>query len=165
MKTVSSDEIRVTVHKYFTSYFKRSQENNQEEGQEATTPKAPLQPDFATIMQYVEETTATAEDIVYQLLQSVYEEKYEVIQQYLPKIVGDIIGAQNWKLASGVSKFVQELSDLCADAPRLPEWFFNLVLKPMLDAKKFELRMIKWMQPEDEIYALGGHFEVFAYLI
>lgn len=35
----------------------------------------------------------------------------------------------------------------------------------MLDGKRFELRMIKWLQAEDEIYCLGGHFELIAYLI
>lgn len=70
-----------------------------------------------------------------------------------------------WKFAQGVSKFIQELSDLCADAPFAPQWFFRLVMKPMLDSKRFELRMIKWLLPEDEIYCLGGHFELMAYLI
>merc|ERR1712127_30148 len=57
------------------------------------------------------------------------------------------------------------LSDLVSDSPKAPEWFWQLVLKPMLDNKKFELKMIRWLQPDDDIFALGGHFEVFAYLI
>lgn len=63
----------------------------------------------------------------------------------MPLVVSDIMGQQSWKFANGVSRFVQELSDLCVDAPRAPEWFFNIVMKPLLDAKRFELKMIKWL--------------------
>lgn len=160
---MNAEEIRKTVYNYFTSYWKRTEENEDEEAQEGQESKF-QQPNFQTLRQYVDETTAQPEDIVYNLLSSICEERFEVIQEHLPKVVADIIG-QQWKLASGISKFVQELSDMCSDSPRAPEWFWQLVLKPMLDNKKFELKMIKWLQPDDDIFALGGHFEVFAYLI
>lgn len=57
------------------------------------------------------------------------------------------------------------MSDLCSDAPKLPEWLCRLVLKPLLDAKRVTLKDIKWLQEDEDIYSLGGHFELVAYLV
>lgn len=80
----------------------------------------------------VEETTASADDIVYHSLNSIIEERHEAILEHLPKIVSDILAQKEWRILKGVNRFLQEVSDLCSDAPQLPIWFFNLVLKPML---------------------------------
>jgi hypothetical protein len=54
---------------------------------------------------------------------------------------------------------------MCTDAPQLPEWFSRLVLKPLMDAKRVALKDVKWLQVDDDIYNLGGHFELIAYLV
>ena len=76
------------MNNYFTSYYKRKEEDH-EEGEEESHLK---QPDFSTITRYVQETTADPEDILYNLLTSIVEERLEIIQEHLPKIIGDIIG-------------------------------------------------------------------------
>jgi len=60
---------------------------------------------------------------------------------------------------------MQEISDLSADAPYLPEWFFKHVFVPLVEAKRVQLKGAKWLQAEDDIFYLGGHFEILAYLI
>lgn len=52
---------------------------------------------------------------------------------YLPKVIDDLVAQVGWQLTQGVSRFLQELSDLAADSPRAPEWFYRFVLKPLLD--------------------------------
>lgn len=89
-------------------------------------------PDFQTLARLVEETTATADDIVYHSLNCIVEEKTEAIHAHLPAIVAGILAQKEWRILKGVNKFLQEVSDLCSDAPNLPQWFWNLVLKPML---------------------------------
>lgn len=92
----------------------------------------------------MDETDAKAEDLMFALLNGVLEEKQEHIDLYLPKIVDDIIQTK-WKLESGLSKFVQVLSDVVADAPFAPRWFFNLVLKAMLTAGRVDLKRFQWL--------------------
>ena len=51
-----------------------------------------LAPDFNTsIKKYVEETTATSDDVIYALLTGIIEEKHEKILLYLPKVISDIL--------------------------------------------------------------------------
>lgn len=51
----------------------------------------------------------------------------------------------NWKVRNGVSRFLQEISDVSADAPQSPEWFCRLVLEPLLKNKAFKLADIKFL--------------------
>lgn len=76
---VNSEAIKKIVGIYFTSYYKRSveEEDDDEEKPEGQTSKAP---DFNVIKKYVEETTADPADILYCLLTSIVEEKYEMIE-------------------------------------------------------------------------------------
>jgi hypothetical protein len=61
---------------YFTSYYKRK-----EEATDSEELKTVLEaPDFnITIKTYVEDTTATADDVIYELLTGIIEEKHEMI--------------------------------------------------------------------------------------
>jgi hypothetical protein len=119
---------------------------------------------FSAVTKFVEETTANYDDIIYFLLQSMLERRPEIVEQYLPVVVADIIQTK-WYLEGGVSKFVQELSDNTTDAPLTPTWFFKLVVKPMLAANRLNLQKVKWLQPEDDIFAVGGHIQLIALLI
>lgn len=102
--------------------------------------------------------------MIFALLNGVLEEKQEHIDLYLPKVVEDIIQTK-WKLEKGLSRFVQVLSDVVADAPHAPHWFFNLVLKAMLTAGRVDLKRFEWLQPEEDIFAVGGHIQLLAMLI
>lgn len=72
------------------------------------------------------------------------EEKNENIDQFLPKMVEDIV-ATKWRLENGLSKFIQVLSDVVADAPMAPKWFFTLVFKPMLEKNRVDLKRVNWL--------------------
>lgn len=109
------------------------------------------------------DTNARVEDLVYFLLMGALEESLEVINQFLPPVVRDF-AAQKWPLEGGLSKFVQALSDNLSDFPHSPEWFFECVLKPLMDAKRVDFRKMSWLQDEDEIYSVGGHILLFAQL-
>lgn len=58
-----------------------------------------------------------------------------------------------------------EISDLTPDSPQLPEWFLNLVLMPLVAAKRVNLKEVKWLPEADDIYFLGGHFQLLAYMV
>ena len=34
-----------------------------------------------------------------------------------------------------------------------------------MEAKRVSLKDVKWLQPDEDIYYLGGHFEMMAYLV
>lgn len=74
-REVSEEEIKTTVIKHFTSYYKKSSEEDEDE-EEA---KEDQGPNFATVRQFVDETTCQAEDVIYSLLTGILEEKYELI--------------------------------------------------------------------------------------
>ena len=111
----------------------------------------------------MKETNARAEDLVYNLLQGANEEKVDIINQHLPKVVKDISG-QKWPLEDGLSRFCHEISDNLSDYPHTPEWLFNCVLKPLVAMKRVDFKKMKWLQPSDDIYAVGGHILLFAQL-
>jgi len=79
-------------------------------------------------------------------------------------VVDDIV-ATRWRLEGGLSKFIQVLSDVVADAPNAPKWFFALVMKPMLEKGRVDLKRLNWLQPEEDIFAVGGHIQLVAQLI
>lgn len=112
----------------------------------------------------MEETTASPDNIIFGLLNGLLEEKSEHIDQFLPMVVSDILTTK-WRLESGLSKFIQVLSDVVADAPTAPKWFFTLVLKPMLEKGRIDLKRLNWLQPEDDIFAVGGHIQLVAQLV
>jgi hypothetical protein len=70
---VEQSDIQSTVVNYFTSYYKVMQDDVQEEEQVVQTP------DFSTIQKYLDETTATVEDVLYSLITGIIEEKHEHI--------------------------------------------------------------------------------------
>jgi hypothetical protein len=56
---------------------------------------------------------------------------------------------------------LQELSDQVSDAPEAPKWFFEVVLKPLLDAEYLPVRSLRWcLDDQDDIYAVGASFVV-----
>ena len=60
---------------------------------------------------------------------------------------------------------MQELSDNYSDAPDAPEWFFNLVLKPLLEAEFFQVSNLRWcLNDEDDIFSVEGAYIVAALL-
>jgi len=59
-------------------------------------------------------------------------------------MVEDIV-ATKWRLENGLSKFIQVLSDVVADAPMAPKWFFTLVFKPMLEKNRVDLKRVNWL--------------------
>jgi len=65
----------------------------------------------------VEDTTATSDDILYNLLKAIIEEPSQIIDSHLPKVIADLIGEKNWRFETGFSNFVQEVSDMACDAP------------------------------------------------
>ena len=113
----------------------------------------------------MQETTATVEDLVYGLLNGILEEKAEIINEHLPSVINDICKNTKWGLEDGLSKFIQEISDYYADSPNAPVWFFNLVLKPLIDENKIELKKLRLLQADDEIYAVKGHFILIALIL
>ena len=80
-------------------------------------------------------------------------------------MVKDILGQQRWSVTSGVSKFVKELSDFTSDCHQLPHWFTNSVLMPLVEAKRVNLKDVKWLQDAEDIYSLGGHYQMLAYML
>lgn len=60
---------------------------------------------------------------------------------------------------------MQNLSDSTSDFPGLPLWFARLAICPLLKDGKIKLSQIEWLQPEDDIFSVGGHFELFAYIV
>lgn len=131
------------MRSYFTSYYKVSEEVEEQE-EEVEVEKKVMQPSFAEIRKFVDETTANSDDILNNL-KAIIEEPYSTIEKFLPKIIADLINEKNWRFETGVSSFVQEVSDLESDAPDLPQWMFNLVIKPLLEAKKLDLKKINWL--------------------
>lgn len=54
------------------------------------------EPKFDTIKDYVNNTTAEPEDILYFLLEGLIEERTEIINLYLPKLISNIISVKTW---------------------------------------------------------------------
>lgn len=96
---------------------------------------------------------------------SILDEKTEVIRAHLPKIVAEIISQPKWSVTKGVSRFIKDISDLAVDCLDLVEWFFNLVLWPMIDSKKLAVKELQWLNDKEDIFTLGGHYELMAQLI
>jgi hypothetical protein len=115
---VDDEAIKTFVYNYFQSHYKKKEDEDEEV-------KAP---EFNTLKYFVMDTTCEPEDILYQLLMSILDEKTEVIEAYLPKIVTEIISQPKWSVTKGVSRFIKDISDMAADSLGLVAWFFNLVL-------------------------------------
>lgn len=49
------------------------------------------QPDFSIVKKHVEETTADASDLLYCLLSGIVEERIEIIEEHLPKVIKDMM--------------------------------------------------------------------------
>jgi len=103
---------------------------------------------------------------MYYLLDGVLEDKMELTNAHLPTVIKDICQTR-WPLELGLSRFIENLSDACSDAPMAPEWFFKLVMKPMLEStpSRIDLKKLNWLQPEEDIFAVGGHIELIAQLL
>lgn len=147
---------------YFDSLHKQKEIEPAEEADadEEYKPKT-----FESIKQYIDETTGNADDLLYFLLNGVLEQKVETLQQHLPNVIQDFISVKQWEFEGGLSRFIQELSDACSDSPHAPEWLFNLVMKPMIEKNRVNLKNIDWIQPEEDIFAVGGHIQLIALLI
>ena len=62
------------------------------------------------------------EDIIYLMMHAVMEEKTQILETYLPQFIQDVIASKlsPQGITKGVSRFVQTISDLASDAPKLP---------------------------------------------
>ena len=89
-----------------------------------------------------------------------------MLEENLPKFVEQLLAAKAniTALTKGVSRFVQLISDLTMDAPKLPQVFWKAVMLPLIRAKKLAIDKIQWLE-DDEVYSCGGHFKIMAYLI
>lgn len=60
---------------------------------------------FDQVNQFMQETTATSEDLIYGLLNGILELKPEVINEHLPAVISEIQKTK-WELEDGLSKFI-----------------------------------------------------------
>lgn len=92
------------------------------------------------------------------------EQRTEIVEEHLPKVIADIVKT-NWRLEEGISSVLKMISDWKSDAPQMPEWFFRIVMRPMLDKKRLFVDKLEWFQPIDDVWALAGHFELIALFV
>jgi hypothetical protein len=79
--------------------------------------------------------------------------------------VDDVVAGKmnSASITRGVSRFMQEISDLSTDVPRLPHIFFHSVMKPLNEKSRLNVKDIVWAcENADDIFAVGGHFQIFA---
>ena len=67
------------MYNYFQSFYKKAEDDPDSNEEEYNVEVAHKQPDFNTLKQYEETTTANASDILYHLLNALFEEKYSLI--------------------------------------------------------------------------------------
>jgi hypothetical protein len=75
----------LTASNFFQSHYKPVEDE-----------ESSLEPDFGTLIKYVAETTCEPSDMLYALMIYLTEQKYEVIEQYLPGIVENFIKQADW---------------------------------------------------------------------
>lgn len=80
VRQVEAADISQTLCSYFKSFYKTVDASDDEETVRG-------EPNFQTLISYCTETTAEPSDLLYSLLTGILEEKYERIEQYLPKII------------------------------------------------------------------------------
>ena len=117
-----------------------------------------------TVNQYIRETRATYSDVTYAFFTGIIYEPHEKIMENLPKVISEIMTIENWN-PSGLFRFIKDLSKLTIDCPRLPQYTFQLILKPMFITKFLKLSHIVWQMPDDDTVSLDGHIALFASII
>lgn len=69
-------------------------------------------------------------------------------------------------ITKGVDKFMVMLSDVTPDAPHMPNTFFTVMFKPLLEKKMLLTKNMEWCDKDsNEIFATEGHFKLFLYLL
>lgn len=106
-------EIQIHVKTFFQSYYTKPEVEEVEEDEEEPVEVPIVEPNFATVVAFVDETTATPSDVMLSLLDCVLEESQEHRDSFLPKVMAGVVQS-GWKardLEKGIGKFVQNLSD------------------------------------------------------
>jgi len=58
---------------------------------------------------------------------------------------------QKRDFSDGISKIIATLPELVMDSPRIHHIVFDYIIKPLLDEKILNLKMVKWdMKPETD---------------
>jgi hypothetical protein len=86
----------------------------------------------------------------------------------LPKFIEDFVSADLpvHSITKGFSRFIQSISDLATDAPRLPLVFWETVMYPLIKANKLDLAKVQWLSKnEDELFCFIGHYRIFTELL
>lgn len=83
----------------------------------------------------------------------------------MPAVISNFIQQKGWNYEAGLSRFIQEISDNLADSPDAPQWLWQLVMQPMLAANRIDFKRVNWLQPEDDIFAVGGHIQLIALML
>lgn len=128
-------------------------------------------PDFKTVKDLIEGTSlngqsnTTAGDILYYLMTGVLEQPISKLEEFLPTFMEDFIKCDypSQTYIKGFSRFVQALSDLSTDVPKLPRIFWSAVMRPLFETNKLDLKKVTWLSPiEEDLFQFSGHFKIFA---
>lgn len=111
-------------------------------------------------------------DIIFHLWGATLEEEKENILKYLPEFMADVMSPSNKRyfspeqITKGVDKFMIMLSDSTPDAPHLPNSFFTVMLKPLLEKQMLLTKTMEWCEKDyGDIFATEGHLKLFLYLL
>ncbi len=169
---MSEAELQTKLKAYFSGYGKRGEEEGEAEEEIEEKPAA-RGPDFRELQEImataaIEERSVDIGDLLYHLLTAVFEMEEAFLRTHLPSVVEDVVAAAlpAKSITRGVSRFLQEISDLATDVPHLPRILFDHVLKPLLDRKSLAFGQIAWAnEDENELFSFAGHFKIFAMVL
>ena len=167
-REVSDDELQAQLKRYFLTYFsKRDSEEAEEEIEDKPTKQGP---DFKEITELINTTQlygvpVEIGDVLFHLMSSINDQAEVHLTTYLPQVVDDMVAAKmnSASITRGVSKFMQEISELSTDVPRLPHIFFHSVIRPLMEKSRLNVKDIVWAyENAEDIFSVGGHFKIFA---
>lgn len=193
-ETIEEDNLEKFLKKYFANYYAQpveaseEEEAEPEEGEEAkdvavkkekakAAAKAKT-PDFRQIRDLLDSKNLEGgaplvlSDIIFHLLRAILEEDKENIVKFIPEFMADVMNPSNKRFYSpehiikGVDKFMVMLSDVTPDAPHMPNTFFTVMFKPLLEKEMLLTKTMDWCEKDaSEIFATEGHFKLFLYLL
>lgn len=163
--------MKTQLKHYFISYFQKVEaEEAEEEIEDKPVKKGPDFKDIRELIDNVQidEKPLEIGDIIFNLMTAINDQSEEHLSTYLPMFVDDMVAAKmtTVSITRGVGRFMQEMSDLATDVPRLPHIFFHSFIKPLIEKQRLDLKTIVWAyENQDDLFAFGGHFKIFAMLL
>ena len=134
----------------FVSYIKNKNEAQEAAKEEGIEFKDETKPDLDIFDRLKKTNGKQPAAILLALFQGLFDENIETVKLHIPAFIKALVENKIFEpkdYSKGLSKLVQNFGEISMDVPKVHDYTYTFVIKPLTDIKCLNMKFVDWVPP------------------